>query len=93
MIRIEAIWLAVDPLDMRAGTDTALARVVTNPHPDLLTIQRAIDALSAPVKLSVSSGGSIALGDGTSMVAGVISLHVMELFHAEGRIGRITSLV
>ncbi len=28
MIRIEAIWLAVDPLDMRAGTDTALARVV-----------------------------------------------------------------
>lgn len=28
MIHIEAIWLAVEPLDMRAGTDTALARVV-----------------------------------------------------------------
>ena len=28
MIRIEAIWLAVDPLDMRAGTEAALARVV-----------------------------------------------------------------
>lgn len=28
MIRIEAIWLAVEPLDMRAGTETALARVV-----------------------------------------------------------------
>ena len=28
MIRIEAIWLSVEPLDMRAGTDTALARVV-----------------------------------------------------------------
>lgn len=28
MIRIEAVWLAVAPLDMRAGTDTALARVV-----------------------------------------------------------------
>jgi transposase len=28
MIRIDAIWLAVEPLDMRAGTDTALARVV-----------------------------------------------------------------
>ncbi len=28
MIRIDAAWLAVDPLDMRAGTDTALARVV-----------------------------------------------------------------
>lgn len=28
MIRIEAAWLAVDPMDMRAGADTALARVV-----------------------------------------------------------------
>lgn len=28
MIRIDAIWLASEPLDMRAGTDTALARVV-----------------------------------------------------------------
>ncbi len=28
MIRIDAVWLAVGPLDMRAGTDTALARVV-----------------------------------------------------------------
>lgn len=29
MIRLEAVWLATAPLDMRAGTDTALARVVT----------------------------------------------------------------
>ena len=28
VIRIEAIWLATEPLDMRAGTDTILARVV-----------------------------------------------------------------
>lgn len=28
MIRVEAVWLCVAPLDMRAGTDTALARVV-----------------------------------------------------------------
>lgn len=28
MIRIDAIWLAIDPMDMRAGTETALARVV-----------------------------------------------------------------
>lgn len=28
MIRIDEVWLAVEPLDMRAGTDTALARVV-----------------------------------------------------------------
>ena len=28
MIRIDAIWLAREPLDMRAGPDSALARVV-----------------------------------------------------------------
>lgn len=28
MIRVEEIWLATEPLDMRAGPDTALARVV-----------------------------------------------------------------
>ena len=28
MIRIESVWLAVEPLDMRAGTESALARVV-----------------------------------------------------------------
>lgn len=28
VIRIDAVWLAIEPLDMRAGTDTALARVV-----------------------------------------------------------------
>jgi len=29
MIRIDSIWLATQPMDMRAGTDTALARVVS----------------------------------------------------------------
>ena len=28
MIRIDEVWLATEPLDMRAGPDTALARVV-----------------------------------------------------------------
>ena len=28
MIRIDAAWLATAPLDMRAGTDSALARVI-----------------------------------------------------------------
>jgi transposase len=28
MIRIDVVWLAVEPLDMRAGTEAALARVV-----------------------------------------------------------------
>ncbi len=29
MIRIDQAWLAVEPMDMRAGTETALARVVS----------------------------------------------------------------
>jgi transposase len=28
VIRVEAVWLAVEPLDMRSGTEAALARVV-----------------------------------------------------------------
>jgi len=28
VIRIDAVWLAVEPVDMRAGTEAALARVV-----------------------------------------------------------------
>ena len=28
MIRVDTVWLATEPLDMRAGADTALARVV-----------------------------------------------------------------
>ncbi|WP_339539669.1 hypothetical protein [Pseudomonas sp. RA_15y_Pfl2_54] len=28
MIRIDTIWLATEPMDMRAGTETALARLV-----------------------------------------------------------------
>ena len=28
MIRVDAVWLATEPLDMRAGTEAALVRVV-----------------------------------------------------------------
>ena len=28
MIRVDAVWLAVEPIDMRVGTETALARVI-----------------------------------------------------------------
>jgi len=47
VIRIDAVWLAVAPIDMRAGTDTALARVVavfgwaTPHHAYLFTNKRA----------------------------------------------------
>jgi transposase len=45
VIRIEAIWLATAPMDMRAGTDTALARVVSvfgaaHPHTAYLFANR-----------------------------------------------------
>jgi len=29
MIRVDAVWLAVEPLDMRAGTEAAMTRVVS----------------------------------------------------------------
>lgn len=29
MIKVEAVWLSVEPLDMRSGTEAALARLVT----------------------------------------------------------------
>lgn len=29
MIRLDAVWMAIEPLDMRSGTEAALARVVT----------------------------------------------------------------
>jgi transposase len=29
VIRVDTLWLATEPLDMRAGTETALARVVS----------------------------------------------------------------
>jgi transposase len=28
LIRVDALWLAIEPLDLRAGTEAALARVV-----------------------------------------------------------------
>jgi transposase len=54
VIRIEAVWLAVDPLDMRAGTDTALARVVAifgqaNPHHAYLFTNRRANRLKVLV--------------------------------------------
>ena len=47
MIRIDAVWMATQPLDMRAGADTALARVVATfgaarpHHAYVFTNQRA----------------------------------------------------
>ncbi|HSW19643.1 MAG TPA: IS66 family insertion sequence element accessory protein TnpB [Ramlibacter sp.] len=54
MIRIDAVWLAIAPLDMRAGTDTALARVVkvfgsARPHHAYLFANRRANRLKVLV--------------------------------------------
>ena len=54
MIRIDAVWLAVDPMDMRAGTDTALARVVrvfgaARPHSAYLFANRRANRIKVLV--------------------------------------------
>lgn len=57
MIRIDAAWLATTPLDIRAGTDTALARVVAifgaaHPHHAYLFANRCANR----VKILVHDG-------------------------------------
>ena len=54
MIRIDTIWLATAPMDMRAGTDTALARVVSvfgaaHPHTAYLFANRRANRLKVLV--------------------------------------------
>ena len=54
VIRIDAIWLATSPMDMRAGTDTALARVVAvfgaaHPHTAYLFTNRRANRMKVLV--------------------------------------------
>jgi transposase len=54
VIRIDTIWLATAPMDMRAGTDTALARVVSafgaaHPHTAYLFANRRATRLKVLV--------------------------------------------
>lgn len=54
MIRIEAIWLSTAPMDMRAGSDVALARVVAifgaaRPHHAYLFANRAANRMKVLV--------------------------------------------
>ena len=54
MIRIDAVWLATESLDMRAGTDTALARVVkvfgaAHPHTAYLFANRRANRMKVLV--------------------------------------------
>ncbi len=54
MIRIDAVWLATEPLDMRAGMDSALARVVqvfgaAHPHTAYLFANRRTNRMKVLV--------------------------------------------
>ncbi len=54
MIRVEAVWLAIDPLDMRSGAEAALARVVhvfgaARPHHAYLFANRRANRLKVLV--------------------------------------------
>ncbi|MDQ0042813.1 putative membrane protein [Variovorax boronicumulans] len=49
LICIDAMWLATEPIDMRTGTETALARVVKvfgAAHPDFVpACKKALESL------------------------------------------------
>ena len=54
MIRVDAVWLAVQPLDMRLGTEGALARVVgifgaAHPHHAYLFTNRRANRMKCLV--------------------------------------------
>ena len=54
MIRIDSVWLATEPLDMRAGIDSALARVVkvfgaAHPHTAYLFANRRANRIKVLV--------------------------------------------
>ena len=73
MIRIDAAWLATAPLDMRAGTDTALARVIivfgaVHPH------RAYLFAKKRAIRLVATANST------TSIPAPILSrMHVIEI--------------
>ncbi|WP_434604248.1 IS66 family insertion sequence element accessory protein TnpB [Pseudomonas sp. Z4-7] len=74
MIRIDAIWLATEPMDMRAGTETALARVITafgaaKPHCAYLFANRRANRIE-----SAGSRRDWCLVGGTPVEPGQVSM-------------------
>lgn len=54
MIRVDSVWLAIEPLDMRSGTEAALARVVrvfgaAHPHHAYLFANRRTNRMKVLV--------------------------------------------
>ncbi|MEE4705379.1 IS66 family insertion sequence element accessory protein TnpB [Pseudomonas alliivorans] len=70
MIRIDAIWLATEPMDMRADTETALAQVIAvfgaaKPHCAYLFTNRRANRMKVLVRMC-----SLWLGIGRSELCG-----------------------
>ena len=68
MIRIDAVWMATEPLDMRAGPETALARVVqvfgaAHPHHAYLFANQRANRMKVLVHDGVGAHLSKRLGD------------------------------
>jgi hypothetical protein len=64
MIRIDTIWLTIEPMDMRAGTEAALARVVAvfgaaKPHCAYLFANRRANRMKVLVHDGVSAGENL----------------------------------
>jgi len=108
MIRIDAIWLATEPMDMRAGTDTALARVVAvfgaaQPHCAYLFANRRANRMKVLVH---DVGGSLAGGarlhqgkffwpgsrHGSQMELGAEQLHALVLGLPWQRVGQNSAI-
>jgi transposase len=78
MIKVEAVWLAVQPLDMRAGTESALARVVAvfgaaRPHHAYLFANRRANRMKVLVHDGIGvwrhGGSTAASSSGPRMLA------------------------
>ena len=79
MIRIDAIWLATTPLYMRAGTDTALARVVhvlgaAHPHTAYLFANQRANQRANRMKILVHDGIGIWLAGRQKVAPGPLRL-------------------
>jgi len=61
LIRVDAVWLATEPIDMRAGTETALARVVkvfgaAHPHHAYLFANRRANRSKPSINHALARG-------------------------------------
>ena len=95
VIRIDAAWLATAPLDMRAGTDTALARVVAvfgaaHPHTAYLFANKRANR----IKILVHDGIGIWLVDALLRAAAArneqVTRQSTEIRHKQALIDKLT---